>query len=351
MNERLETQAAAELDALRAAGTLKVFNDARVSAGPGRARWRAAARWSSSRRTTTSGSRPARGRPRRHRRAHGYGAGTASVRFICGTFAPHLELERDLATFSGTESALTYVSCWNANEALIPTLADAETVILSDALNHASIIDAVRLAKPERKVRLRALEHVGAARGAGVVPRDQRKLIVTDGVFSMEGDVARLPEIVELAARARCGRDRRRLARRRRSRRDRARRRGALRPARRDRRRHRHARQGSRRRRRRLRRASAAVCELLAQRSRPQLFSNALPPTVACSARAAIGVLRAEPELVRRLHANVAPLPRSASRGWATRRSTATRRSSRSSSARRPARSRRAARCSTGASS
>ena len=82
-----------------------------------------------------------------------YGAGTASVRFICGTFEPHLELEPDLAELSATDAALTYVSRWNANEAAIPTLADEHTVILSDELNHASIIDAVRLAKPERKVR------------------------------------------------------------------------------------------------------------------------------------------------------------------------------------------------------
>ncbi|MDE1940448.1 MAG: aminotransferase class I/II-fold pyridoxal phosphate-dependent enzyme, partial [Alphaproteobacteria bacterium] len=73
-----------------------------------------------------------------------YGAGTASVRFICGTFEPHLELERDLAELSATEAALTYVSCWNANEAAIPSLTDENTVILSDALNHASIIDAIR---------------------------------------------------------------------------------------------------------------------------------------------------------------------------------------------------------------
>ncbi|MDX6480383.1 MAG: glycine C-acetyltransferase, partial [Gaiellaceae bacterium] len=82
---------------------------------------------------------------------HRYGAGTASVRFICGTFAPHLELEQELAELSATEAALTYVSCWNANEAVIPSLADPKTVIISDELNHASIIDAVRLSKPERK--------------------------------------------------------------------------------------------------------------------------------------------------------------------------------------------------------
>src|SRR2546427_10322310 len=80
-----------------------------------------------------------------------YGAGTASVRFICGTFEPHLEPERELAELVGTEAALSYVSCWNANEAAIPSLTDDSTVILSDELNHASIIDAVRLARPARK--------------------------------------------------------------------------------------------------------------------------------------------------------------------------------------------------------
>src|SRR5262249_60799477 len=66
-----------------------------------------------------------------------YGAGTASVRFICGTFEPHHALERALADLSGTEASLTYVSCWNANEAAIPSLTDESTVILTDALNHA----------------------------------------------------------------------------------------------------------------------------------------------------------------------------------------------------------------------
>src|SRR5688500_421771 len=74
-----------------------------------------------------------------------YGAGTASGRFICGTLTPHLALERALADLSGTEAALTYVSCWSANEAVIPTLTDGSTVIFTDELNHASIIDAVRL--------------------------------------------------------------------------------------------------------------------------------------------------------------------------------------------------------------
>jgi glycine C-acetyltransferase len=128
-----------------------------------------------------------------------YGAGTASVRFICGTFTPHLELERDLAEMSATEASLTYVSCWNANEASIPTLADETTALISDELNHASIIDAMRLAKPERKVRYKHSD-MGELRDAlRACDPAQRKVIVTDGVFSMEGDLAKLPDILELA--------------------------------------------------------------------------------------------------------------------------------------------------------
>src|SRR3990170_7842570 len=128
-----------------------------------------------------------------------YGAGTASVRFICGTFEPHHELERALAELSGTEAALTYVSCWNANEAVIPTLTDETTVILSDELNHASIIDAIRLSRPGGKVIYPHSDMSALRDGLAAAPREARKLIVTDGVFSMEGDLAKLPEIVELA--------------------------------------------------------------------------------------------------------------------------------------------------------
>ena len=128
-----------------------------------------------------------------------YGAGTASVRFICGTFAPHVELERDLAAFLGTEAALTYVSCWNANAALLDALCDERTAVFSDRLNHASIIDGMRLARPGHKA---VYEHADVddlraklERGAG----GERRLIVTDGVFSMEGDLAPLPELAALA--------------------------------------------------------------------------------------------------------------------------------------------------------
>ncbi len=79
-----------------------------------------------------------------------YGAGTASVRFICGTFDIHRTLEAKIASFLGTESALTYVSCWTANEGLLPTVGTAGNTLISDELNHASIIDGCRLAAAKR---------------------------------------------------------------------------------------------------------------------------------------------------------------------------------------------------------
>ena len=125
-----------------------------------------------------------------------YGS-TASVRFICGTFEPHHELERELARLVGTEGALT-ASCWNANEAVIPTLTDERTVLISDALNREHRRrDAT--GEAARKV-VYGHSDMGELRDAlaGCEAR-QRKLVVTDGVFSMEGDLARLPDIVELA--------------------------------------------------------------------------------------------------------------------------------------------------------
>jgi glycine C-acetyltransferase len=233
-----------------------------------------------------------------------YGAGTASVRFICGTFEPHHALERALADLSGTEAALTYVSCWNANEAAIPSLTDDTTVILTDALNHASLIDAIRLSRPANKVIYPHSDMSALRDRLAAAPRDARKLIVTDGVFSMEGDLAKLPEIVELArefqgvvivddshgvgvlgetgrgtvehfgllgevdvitgtlGKALGGAAGGYVA------------------------------------------ASEEVCDLLAQRSRPQLFSNALPPTVACSALRAVELMLEQPELLVRLREN-----------------------------------------------
>jgi glycine C-acetyltransferase len=233
-----------------------------------------------------------------------YGAGTASVRFICGTFEPHLELEVALAELVGTEAALTYASCWNANEALIPSLTDENTVLISDELNHASIVDAMRLAKPARKVVFGHSDMDQLREALRGCEQSQRKLVVTDGVFSMEGDLARLPEIVELArehdaivivddshgtgvmgatgrgvaehfgllgeidvitstlGKALGGAAGGFVA------------------------------------------SSHEVCDMLAQRSRPQLFSNGIPPAVAAGALAAVRVLRSQPELVARLHAS-----------------------------------------------
>ncbi len=234
-----------------------------------------------------------------------YGAGTASVRFICGLFTPHVELERELAAFLGTERAVTYVSCWNANQALLDTLCDARTHVLSDELNHASIIDGIRLARPGGKAVYAHADPAALERELEAVPEGARCLVVTDGVFSMEGDLAPLPELVELTdahgatlivddshglgvlgehgrgtaehfglegrvdvitgtlGKAMGGAAGGFVA------------------------------------------AGAEVCEVLEQRSRAQLFSNGLPQSVACGARAALGILRERPERLARLRANV----------------------------------------------
>jgi glycine C-acetyltransferase len=127
-----------------------------------------------------------------------YGYGLASVRFICGTQTIHHELEERIAAFLGTEDTILYGSAWNANEGLFQTVATEQDAIISDELNHASIIDGIRLAKA-RKERYRNRD-MGDLRRALETTRDARnKLIMTDGVFSMEGSLAPLPEMVELA--------------------------------------------------------------------------------------------------------------------------------------------------------
>ena len=128
-----------------------------------------------------------------------YGVGPGAVRTIAGTLSPHLELERKLASFKGAEAAILVQSGFCANLAVIPTLAPAaEDRIFSDALNHASIIDACKLSKaPVVRYAHSDMEDLRAKLEAH---RDVtgRKLLVTDGVFSMDGDVAKLPEILEL---------------------------------------------------------------------------------------------------------------------------------------------------------
>jgi glycine C-acetyltransferase len=306
MNERLRQELDAELDELRAAGTLKRFNTLLSPQGPvvemdGRGEVVV---------LSSNDYLGLAGHPAVVRAGieglERYGAGTASVRFICGTFAPHLELEHALADLSGTEAALTYASCWNANEAVIPTLTDARTVILSDALNHASIVDAIRLSRPAAKVIYPHADMDALREGLEQAPRDARKLVITDGVFSMEGDVANLAAIVELARRhdavvivddshavgvlGATGRGT-------------AEHHGLLGEV--------DVVTGT------LGKAlggaaggyvaaSRAVCDLLAQRSRPQLFSNALPATVACSALRAIELLCGDPGLLARQRESVA---------------------------------------------
>ena len=233
-----------------------------------------------------------------------YGAGTGSVRFICGTFTIHRELEAALARLVGCESSLSYVSCWNANEGLCPTLLGEQDIVISDQLNHASIIDAIRLAKTITKCQTAVYQHSDMAdlEAKLKTATDRRlKLIFTDGIFSMEGDIARLPELLELGRKydavvavddshatgvlGKTGRGTaehygvlgdvpiitstlgKALG-------------GAA---------------GG------FTAGAAALTDYLTQRSRPQLFSNALPPTVAASALAAVRHLEAHPALVTRL--------------------------------------------------
>jgi glycine C-acetyltransferase len=236
-----------------------------------------------------------------------YGAGTASVRFICGTFTIHRELEEALARFVGTDASLSFVSAWNANEALTATVVEEGDFVCSDELNHASIIDSIRLAKAITKCSTAVYKHgdlddlVAKLRAAGGA---RRRLIWTDGVFSMEGSLAKLPQLLQVArdhdavlivddshasgVMGKTGRGTpehfgvlgevdvitstlgKALG-------------GAA---------------GG------FVAGPESLCDLLTQRSRPQLFSNALPPTVASSSLAAVRFLEAHPERVRTLQDN-----------------------------------------------
>jgi glycine C-acetyltransferase len=236
-----------------------------------------------------------------------YGAGTGSVRFICGTFTIHRELEEAVARFVGTEASLTYVSCWNANEGLTATVLEEGDFVVSDALNHASIIDSIRLAKAITKCTSAVYRHgdlddLRAKLEANRAAR--RKMIWTDGVFSMEGSIAKLPDLLELA------RDYEAIVAM-----DDSHATGVLGKTGRGTAEHfgvvgevdvitstlgkalGGAAGG-------FVAGSAALCDYLTQRSRPQLFSNALPPTVAASALEAIRVIEREPERVERLREN-----------------------------------------------
>src|SRR3954468_3600398 len=127
-----------------------------------------------------------------------YGYGLASVRFICGTQTIHRQLEERIAAFFGTEDTILYGSCWNANEGLFQTVALEQDAIVSDELNHASIIDGIRLAKA-RKERYKNRDMADLRRALEATRDARNKLVMTDGVFSMEGSLAPLPEMIELA--------------------------------------------------------------------------------------------------------------------------------------------------------
>src|SRR5260370_26229563 len=129
-----------------------------------------------------------------------YGYGLASVRFICGTQELHKQLEGAIARFLGKEDAILYTSCFDANGGLFETLLGEQDTILTDELNHASIIDGVRLCKAER-FRYRHSDMSELERGLQEAAGSGHRLIATDGVFSMDGDTARLPEICNLAER------------------------------------------------------------------------------------------------------------------------------------------------------
>jgi glycine C-acetyltransferase len=129
-----------------------------------------------------------------------YGYGMASVRFICGTQDLHVQLESTLARFFGKDDAILYTSCFDANTGLFETLLAQEDTILSDELNHASIIDGIRLCKAQR-FRYRHSDMADLERGLIEAAKSPIRLIATDGVFSMDGDMARLPEICDLARR------------------------------------------------------------------------------------------------------------------------------------------------------
>ena len=127
-----------------------------------------------------------------------YGYGMASVRFICGTQDIHKELEKAISRFLGTEDTILYSSCFDANGGLFESLLNESDVVISDELNHASVIDGIRLCKAERK-RYRHSDMEDLEKNLRKSQNARVRLIATDGAFSMDGDLARLKEICELS--------------------------------------------------------------------------------------------------------------------------------------------------------
>lgn len=131
-----------------------------------------------------------------------WGLGMASVRFICGTQAPHKQLEQRLSEFLGTEDTILYSSCFDANGGLFETLLDERDAVISDELNHASIIDGIRLCKA-RRFRYRNRDMADLERALREAEDARHRVVVTDGVFSMDGYLAPLDQLCELAERYR----------------------------------------------------------------------------------------------------------------------------------------------------
>lgn len=235
------------------------------------------------------------------------GAGTGSVRFICGTYTIHRDLEEALARFVGTPASLSFVACWNANEAFTGTIAQEGDFVISDALNHASIIDSMRLGKAISKCTTGVYKHADMDDLRARLAEQKsakRRFIWTDGVFSMEGAIAKLPEILQIA------RDTNSIVVM-----DDSHSTGVLGKTGRGTAEHfgvvgevdvitstlgkslGGAAGG-------FVAGSEALCDYLTQRARPQLFSNALPTTVAASAMQAVKYLEAHPERVQKLRDN-----------------------------------------------
>jgi glycine C-acetyltransferase len=230
------------------------------------------------------------------------GVGTGSVRTIAGTMSIHMELERKLAAFKRTEAAVVFQSGFTANAGTVSSILGREDVIVSDELNHASIIDGARLSRATIKV----FPHRDVAAARKIVselPSTQRKLIITDGVFSMDGDLGPLPELCDVADEFGCimmvddahasgvfGKNGRGTV-------DHFGMHGRV-----------DVQVGT------LSKAigalggyvagSRALIEFLYHRARPFLFSTSHPPAVAAACLAAIDVLETEPQLIERLWEN-----------------------------------------------
>jgi glycine C-acetyltransferase len=232
-----------------------------------------------------------------------FGYGMSSVRFICGTQTLHKRLEGAVARFLQKDDAILYSSCWDANGGLFETILGDDDTVLSDELNHASIIDGIRLCKA-RRVRYRHSDMAELKRGLKEAEGSRLRLVVTDGVFSMDGDLAKLPDVCELAERH----DAVVVV-------DDSHATGILGPGGRGTAEHLGV----------LGRVDvitstlgktlggaaggftcgrAEVIDMLRQRSRTYLFSNSLPPPIAAAALKALELAGASTELRDRLHAN-----------------------------------------------